>query len=71
MAREDSNDAVPSTGTRSKTGVDDRRPPLRLGGLAREHGDPAGEDQQRRIRLDLRVAEAASQRWTVDIWPAL
>ena len=41
MARDESNDAVPSTGTRSnEVPVDERRPALRLGGLPGQHRMP-------------------------------
>ena len=40
-----------------RAGVDDRRPPLSFGDLPGVHGDPAGEDGERGILLDRRVAE--------------
>ena len=46
--------------------VDDRRPPLRLGGLPAEHRDPAGEHRQRGVLRDGGVAErrrANAARW--------
>ena len=58
IARADSNDAVPSTGTRSNEASSrNRGPPLRVGGLPGRHRYPAGEGGERGIRLDGRVAE--------------
>ena len=58
IARAESNDAEPSSGTASNDGaVDDGRPALGLAGLPGEHGDPAGEDGERRVGHDAGVAE--------------
>ena len=40
-----------------RSGVDDRRPPLRFGGLPGQHRDPAGQHGERGILLDCGVAE--------------
>ena len=58
IARAESNDAEPSSGHQvERRGVDDRRPPLRFGGLPGQHRDPAGQHGQRGILLDGGVAE--------------
>ena len=58
MARADSNEAEPSSGTRSKEArFHDRHPTGRLRRLTGQGRDPPGQDRQRRVRLDGVVAE--------------
>ena len=58
IARAESNDAVPSTGTRSNEAASTiAAQRSRLGGLPGQHRDPAGQHGQRRVVLDRGVAE--------------
>ena len=72
IARAESNDAEPSSGTDLERGcVDDRRPALRLRGLTGQRRDPARQHGERRVLSMSASSSIESQRCTVDIWPAL